>query len=78
MSNTDLFILIFFGIFITVFIFGIALHFYDRSKGTHYSCNIFGWHDGSGSKKGFDGCSNTGTCSKCGKSVLQDSQGNWF
>lgn len=27
---------------------------------------------------GFDGCSNTGICPRCGKSVLQDSQGNWF
>ena len=40
--------------------------------------DILGWHDGKGSSVGFDGCSATGTCSKCGKSVLQDSQGNWF
>lgn len=27
---------------------------------------------------GFDGCSMTGRCPRCGKRVLQDSQGNWF
>ena len=36
------------------------------------------WHDGEGSSNGFDGCSMTGTCSKCGESVLMDGQGNWF
>lgn len=27
---------------------------------------------------GFDGCSMTGKCPRCGKEVLCDSQGNWF
>lgn len=27
---------------------------------------------------GFDGCSATSTCVRCGKRLLQDSQGNWF
>jgi hypothetical protein len=26
----------------------------------------------------FDGCSSYGTCPRCGKRVLKDSQGNWF
>lgn len=29
-------------------------------------------------KVDFDGCSFHATCSRCGKSVMQDSQGNWF
>lgn len=29
-------------------------------------------------EKGHDGCSASGTCPRCGKEVLQDSQGNWF
>jgi hypothetical protein len=40
-------------------------------------CVHIGWHLAP-LQKGFDGCSNTGTCPRCGKSVLQDSQGNWF
>ena len=40
--------------------------------------DILRWHNGKGGKIGFDGCSFTSTCSKCGKKVLQDSQGNWF
>ena len=43
----------------------------------YFSCDIMGWHNGNG-ENGFDGCSFTGTCSKCGKKVLMDSQGNWF
>jgi len=40
-------------------------------------CTFWGWHRAPGTQ-GNDGCSNTGTCPVCGKSVLQDSQGNWF
>lgn len=40
-------------------------------------CRVLGWHL-SPNKIGFDGCSATGTCPRCGKDVLQDSQGNWF
>lgn len=42
-----------------------------------FLCNVMGWH-----KRpilmGFDGCSLNGTCPRCGRRVLQDSQGNWF
>lgn len=27
---------------------------------------------------GFDGCSIHGICKKCGKELMQDSQGGWF
>jgi hypothetical protein len=40
-------------------------------------CKHLGWHKAP-SKRGFDGASFTGTCPRCGKHVLQDSQGNWF
>lgn len=40
-------------------------------------CNNMGWHL-EPKEQGFDGCSFTGKCPRCGKSVLQDSQGNWF
>lgn len=40
--------------------------------------DLFGWHDGSGGDNSFDGCSVGGRCSRCGRRVLKDSQGNWF
>lgn len=48
-----------------------------------WSCTYLGWHDGEGEtkhyKKGDVFLVNlSSTCSKCGKPVIQDSQGNWF
>lgn len=40
-------------------------------------CKHMGWHLAP-DWQGFDGCNFTGTCSRCGTKVLQDSQGNWF
>lgn len=40
-------------------------------------CDKMGWHL-EPKKQGFDGCSFTGTCPRCNKKVMQDSQGNWF
>jgi hypothetical protein len=40
-------------------------------------CKGLGWHL-TPTSQGFDGCSFNGTCPRCGKSVMQDSQGNWF
>lgn len=42
-----------------------------------WACTKFGWHVAP-NIKGFDGCSINGECSRCGKRVMQDSQGNWF
>ena len=57
-----------------------ALCLYDRICGTHVSCTVGGWHNGKGKSDGaaFDGCSVQAKCSKCGKDVMQDGQGNWF
>lgn len=47
-------------------------------------CSFLGWHNGSGQSAkrgliaGFDGLSLHATCSRCGKEVMMDSQGNWF
>lgn len=41
-------------------------------------CKHFGYWHLAPVKQSFDGCSKTGTCPRCGKAVLQDSQGNWF
>lgn len=59
-------------------LFPIILLLVDMMFKTHMSCDAFGWHNGSGGTQSFDGCSVHTTCSKCGKSVMQDSQGNWF
>jgi hypothetical protein len=60
------------------FILPYLLCLVDWIKGTTYSCSWFGWHNGSGEVHSFDGCSIHSVCSKCKKSVMQDSQGNWF
>lgn len=41
------------------------------------ACKVMGWHLAP-KQQGFDGCSANGTCPRCHKEVLQDSQGNWF
>lgn len=57
----------------------ILLCIIDRKFGTSYSCKTVGWHNGKGEgKRSFDGCSIHAVCSKCGKEVMQDGQGNWF
>ena len=40
-------------------------------------CRNLSWHLAP-LKQDFDGASFNGTCPRCGKHVLQDSQGNWF
>jgi hypothetical protein len=49
----------------------------DKYSKSTFFCNKLGWHKAP-NEQGFDGCSKNGTCPRCGKSVLQDSQGNWF
>ncbi len=48
-----------------------------------WTCHIFGWHNGRGSEPGYHPndilkINLKSRCSKCGKEVIQDSQGNWF
>jgi hypothetical protein len=49
----------------------------DNYSNSKWFCNFWGWHKAPKSQ-GFNGCSYNGCCPRCGKSVLQDSQGNWF
>ena len=42
-----------------------------------FFCDRLGWHIAP-DRQFFDGCSLVGICPRCGKKVLQDSQGNWF
>jgi hypothetical protein len=46
-----------------------------------YACDCMGWHKRPNNivNNGHAGfVHNNGTCPKCGKEVMQDSQGNWF
>lgn len=67
-----------FVLLVCVYVYPFILCFIDKKYGTSYSCKQWGWHNGSGNVTGFDGCSIHATCGKCGKKVMQDSQGNWF
>jgi len=40
-------------------------------------CDKMGWHLQPNNIES-DGCSLHGDCTRCGKHVMQDSQGNWF
>ena len=41
--------------------------------------DVLGWHKPDYSEYVvFDGCSFSSVCKFCGKSIMQDSQGNWF
>ena len=40
-------------------------------------CDKLGWHLAP-REVGFDGANVKGICPRCGKRVMQDSQGNWF
>jgi hypothetical protein len=67
-------------ILITIIILGVSFFIMglcNRWLPKRLGCEIMGWHL-SPTAQGFDGCSFNGTCPRCGKEVLQDSQGNWF
>lgn len=40
--------------------------------------DILEWHLPSDEPQEFDGCNIHTKCKICGKSIMQDSQGNWF
>lgn len=69
--------------FITVGIIGLFVLFLfvlmiiDKFSNKKWFCEKMGWHK-QPIQTGFDGCSQTGVCPRCGKHVLQDGQGNWF
>lgn len=66
------------GYFISlVIVILLALIFIDQFSSNKFFCNTMGWHK-SPSEITNDGSSNNGKCPRCGKDVLQDSQGDWF
>ena len=69
--NTYIYILL--GFVVT----GLLLIVVSQFSKAKFFCKVFGWH-WAPYDQGFDGCSKNGKCPRCGKSVMQDSQGNWF
>ena len=65
--------LLVFGALICWLVMGIVEH--KKTKKPYRCC--LGYHKPS-DEVGFDGCSSTATCKRCGCKLLQDSQGNWF
>lgn len=49
----------------------------NRFSNNKFFCKTMGWHKRP-KQIGFDGASQNGVCPRCGKGVMQDSQGNWF
>lgn len=54
----------------------MALAFCNPRLGK-WACSLLGWHLPPENPRS-DGTVSYGICPRCGKSVLQDSQGNWF
>ena len=66
-----------FSIILLMFIGGLLLLVLLNGLLPIQFCKYMGWHL-EPETQGFDGCSFSGKCPRCGKEVLQDSQGNWF
>jgi len=67
--------------YILIFILAILVSFMVLAISNKYLpvffCVHLGWHLAP-ITQGFDGCSFTGVCPRCGEHILQDGQGNWF
>lgn len=68
-----IYLLILLGIacFMGLFLPHVLIHLSGR-----WGCRFLDWHP-EPREVGFDGCSQTGKCPRCGKSVLQ-ARGQWF
>lgn len=65
-------------IMVIVWVCGVI---YLISKGhifNRFYHNVMGWHLPDDGPQEFDGCNVHAHCKFCGKSIMQDSQGNWF
>lgn len=50
---------------------------YPNGNPRSLRCDILDWHKPDGNLS-FDGCSISCKCLRCGRTILQDSQGGWF
>ena len=63
-------------VLLVVFVPAVFLSLFNRHL-PPWACRVMGWHLRP-KEIGFDGASLNGVCPRCGKHVMQDSQGNWF
>lgn len=76
MKAIILVLLSFIGFLILGFlILGLIDSLYDIK--CRFFCDYFGWHK-EPKDTTFNGFNSSGKCPRCGKEVMQDSQGNWF
>jgi len=68
--------ILFVVLLLSVFLIMIILALLNKHL-PKWFCDKMGWHL-SPESQDFDGCSFNGRCPRCGRFVLQDSQGNWF
>lgn len=69
-------IAVFIILLITIFtMFTLAI--ISKFSNQKWFCTAMGWHKAPITQK-FDGCSFYGKCPRCKRTVIQDSQGNWF
>lgn len=66
---------ILFAVAASVWLFGFA-DVLGLLPNWQWICTKLGWHRPP-NYLDFDGCSSNGSCPRCGKHVMQDSQGNW-
>lgn len=76
-------VLIYILILLGVLFLYFALQIISRITKWPWFCKCLGWHDGKGpapkkKKSKYPDVNIHATCSKCGKEVMIDSQGNWF
>ena len=76
MSDTELMVLVAGMVVLTILSCLLVLGVFNRHL-SMWACTKMGWHYVD-AVTGFDGCSIHGVCVRCGKDVMQDSQGNWF
>lgn len=68
---------IFAVVFIGILLFVLSI--IDKVSGNRYKffCKYLGWHKEPKDIR-IEGVNFKGKCPRCGKEVMQDSQGNWF
>lgn len=66
-------------VIISVMLIGGIIYLVSKGKiFKQFYHNIMGWHLPSDEPQKFDMCNIHAKCKICGKSIMQDSQGNWF
>ena len=68
--------IVFLSVLLVLLVLVIGAALFNRYL-PRWFCDKLAWHM-QGTELAFDGCSMQSVCPRCGKQVMQDSQGNWF